>query len=168
MLYQDHAAESPQDYVEVVIVPGLPYGHILEQMKVCTKDLVCPVPHLLAATNNSQCPDIPRPWNIEREEVFHHVLGSLHRHFCINRLIEFVAFRRFQLCIKIDSKEEICTYGTVADIPNSARQSGGGAWREVISHHVPMSPAHNQLKYYDVWVVLLLGLHHKARLFFVK
>ena len=61
MLYQDHAAEAPQDHVKVGIVLGVPDGHILEQTMVYPKDLVRPVPHILVMTEHAPYLAIPCP-----------------------------------------------------------------------------------------------------------
>ena len=54
-----NAAEAPKDQVIVCVVPGVLYGHILEQTAVCTKNLVRLGPHLLATTKHTPRPAVP-------------------------------------------------------------------------------------------------------------
>ena len=66
MLTQGGIAKAPQDHVLIRVVPGVPYGYILEQTTVFTNDVVCLVFHLPSLTEHALRPPILRPWDVAR------------------------------------------------------------------------------------------------------
>ena len=108
--------EVPQDHLVFYVVPGVLCSHILEQNNFLPHDLVRTGPQPLAATDHAPHPATLRQRDLERKEVFRHLLESLCRQICRDGLVAVVAVRRFQVCIELFSDKELCTSGPVDNL----------------------------------------------------
>ena len=74
MLLWIGTAEVPKDNEVVQVVPGVPYGDILEQTAFCSQKVIHTGPHLPLLTVHDTCLPIPCPLFVTHEEVRGHFL----------------------------------------------------------------------------------------------
>ena len=82
--------EAPQDYLMVHVLHGVQYIYVLEQMTICTENVIRPVPHLPVLPEHALSLTIPLPWDAAWEEVTVYVLQERIFYRLCNNLIPYV------------------------------------------------------------------------------
>ena len=70
------SAEGTHNHIVVCFVPCILDCHILEQMTVCSEDVVGPGAHLPAPAEHATHPSVPQPQLAPWEEMRTHVLQA--------------------------------------------------------------------------------------------
>ena len=128
-------------------MPEVPVGNILEQIEVCSKELVHPGPQILVVTEHDPRSAISCLYLMTRKELNYHVLKTLHQHSLCGGLVAFLSIWVRHIRVKVTGDENIRDPGALAYGHHYVLHSGGFVQHKIASDDVPSPPSCHHLEY---------------------